>query len=656
MKRATRRTLPRELRDTTAWEDIDFAILGQDETVRAKALKEGIQKYLAFEKMGTFLSANGLTFEELLRALNRCIATHGNGKLFGWKGLLRHVRTKQYERVKPVEYTDRQSSGGFVGALGALFKQHPNIEASLESFCITGKRRKGDLPEARVTPALAHNRFKHLCKENKIGQDQWPFITKTEGRSAIANWLRELFGERYDEVVDRQYGEVASAKANTGRGIHSATFGSLPYDRWQMDEHSENLIGAVEVESPYGPIWFPAGRPSIIAVGDPGAPAILGYAMTFARAPESEDILDALEVALGDSPPHEFYLHGMHHMRGGGFPAYLDRDLCGYGCAVLEIDNALVHLARQVVSRIKDRLGCTILFGPVKRFECRAFIESVFGWLEKKGFLRCPSTTGTGPKDPRRRHAEEAAVKFKMSAEAIKDLTEALAGKFNARDEGACSRTAVDDIRHVLDDPNLGFLPTRVMPLEEGDPRLGITIETCTISGSRPNGDRPHVFLDGGRYEGEWLSDRWDLVGREVDLYIDRFRFRTMQLFLPNGVRLGEVAVRGWWAKSEHTRAQRKLLVTLLRQKRAIQSEDNDPVALFLHCMGQPLLKTKRARKKASREATDIAESNYRGYGMTSKRSDPEAATPALAQDVCDSDADQDVEEEELPTGVKVIN
>lgn len=654
MKRYNRRTLPIAWRNTREWADIDYASLDDRESLRIRTLKDGIVKYLAFEPMGKFLKQHELTMEELLRALNRCVTVASNGTLFGWSGLIPHLRVKPYQRVAPVRRADTYHKGGFSGVLQALFDQHPDIEEKLECFCLTGKRTKKGVPESRITPAIAHRRFTTLCREKGIGDYEWPFICKQEGKPAIANYLKHLFDEHYDEIVERQYGEVAQAKANTGKGIRDEPFCTFGYDVWQLDEHSENVIGAIEVDTPFGPAWFPAGRPQCIAVTDPALSAALGYSLTFARQPESEDILDALDAALGESAPHEFHLEGMHHVTGAGFPAHIDPDLKGYGCAMLEIDNSLVHLASKVIGPIRNRMGCSILFGPVKRFECRAFCESSFGWMERKGFLRCPNTTGTGPHDPRRKRAEEQAVKFKMSPQSLKDLNEALFGKFNAKDEGPYSHTVVDEIRRLMNDEALGFLPTKLLPVTLGEPKLGITIETLPISGAKERGDRPHIYLDYGRYEAKWLSDRFDLVGQLVQVHIDRYQFRVLRVFLPNGYFLGEVTVTGWWSKSEHTRSQRSDIEAFVRQRRGCKTEDSDPMALFLECHTRAMLeKSASKRKKVSDNARALAEAQlHDGYVAAGKG----AAAAPLPERSRHSQCDDDVDDDDLPEAVIAIN
>lgn len=654
MNQYNRRTLPIAWRNTDEWAAIDFASLSDREAVRTRTLKNGIEKYLAFESMGAFLKQHELSMEELLRALNRCVTVAPNGTIFGWNGLILHFRVKPYQRVAPVQRTDTYRRGGFSGVLQALFDKHPDIEKKLESFCLTGKRKKKGVPESRITNALAHRRFTTLCREKGIGDHEWPFVCKQEGKPAIANYLKHLFDEHYEEIVERQYGEVVQAKANTGKGIRDEPFGIFAYDVWQLDEHSENVMGAIEVDTPFGPAWFPAGRPQCIAVTDPALSAVLGYSLTFARQPESEDILDALDAALGENVPYEFHLEGMHHVTGAGFPAYIDPDLRRHGCAVLEIDNSLVHLAWKVIEPIRNRMGCSILFGPVKRFECRAFCESSFGWMERKGFLRCPNTTGTGPHDSRRRSAEEQAVKFKMSPQSLRDLNEALFGKFNAKDEGIYSRTVVDEIHRLMHDETLGFLPTRLLPSTLGEPRLGMTIETLPISGARAKGDRPHIFLDYGRYEAEWLSDRLDLVGQLVQVHIDRYRFRTLKVFLPNGYFLGEVTVTGWWSKAEHTRSQRADVEAFVRQRRGCKTEDNDPMVLFLECHTRAMLeKPASKRKKVSDNARAVAEAQLHGNDSAVGQG---AAAPPLPERNRYLQRDDDVDDDDLPEAVVAIN
>lgn len=653
MRRYNRRTLPAQWRDTSKWPATAFLVNDDDEeVVRAETLMEGINRYLSFERMGSYLKQHNITMETLLRALNRCVAPTADGGIFGWSALHMNVRTKPYERIAPMQHTDAYSRGGFAGALTSLFDDRPEIEHDLEFFCLTGKRSKGAMPESRVTDAIAHQRFKALCKEYGVTDGEWPFICRGEGKSAISKYLKRLFAEHYEQIAERQFGEVTLAKANTGRGFHDDLFDIEAYDVWQMDEHSENLMAAVEVDTPLGPAWFPCGRPQCIVVGDPALSAALGYSLTFLRQPESEDILDALSAALGENNPHQFDLEGMHHVTGGGFPSHMDSDMRGIGPAVLEVDNALVHLGLKVIKRIRDRMGCSIIFGPVKRFECRAFCESIFAWIERK-ILRCPTTTGTGPKDPRRRNAEEKAVKFKMCPESVRDLNETLFGKFNAKDEGENCRTVVDEIRRIMGDPKCGFLPTQLLPTTISEPKLSVSTERWKISGSLKKGNRAHIFFEYGRYEAEWLSERADLIGKEVILHIDRNCFRTMRVFKANGYFLGEVAVTGWWSKAEHTRSQRTDVQRFVRERRGRQTEDNDPMVLFFECHAKGVLEKSRGKKKkVTKSASAIAEANLRGYHAPVHPPESSSAMPGVTEKALFVPDEDD----ELPQGISAIN
>jgi len=606
--RFTRKTLPQELAACANWARVDLTGWPEEKSLRYTRLKELIQRYLGWKPMAEALTAYKITYEQLLRALNRCVALADDGKPYGWRALEPYCHTVEYSRRSPVRAMECITRGGYAGALGALFRQQPQVQELLDEYLLTGKRPES-VPESRVRLHGAHRYFLTLCKGIPVLPNQWPFCTERLGAGAIAAYARSFWELHYDEIVEQQHGEKAKAKSKTGRGIRSRLRAMAPYDVVELDEHKAHFIGTIGIPTSKGMRWCPIRRVTIILAVDRVSGVVLGYTVIFRREANAHDVTLAIARAIGPTPLRTLSLGGLTYPEGGGFPSGCIPacERCGWG--LLLVDNALAHFAHVILDRVRSTVGCAVNFGAVRRFERRPIAELVFNELSRAGFHRVPSTTGSNTQDSLRRGAEHAATKHRISMDAVLDLIELVIVDYNTkRGKANFGIGGLDYLRDVTADAS--FLPPRLpQPMPEDAP-LHLTIERGRIAGSQEKGVRPYVALDEVGYTSPALANRWDLIGEPVLKHIDESNLQRFEAFLPEGTPLGTVEAMGRWGESPHSREARRQINALLRSGELVLERGENPVVAWLAALAKAAVDKNRNdhRPKVTEEASQLAE------------------------------------------------
>lgn len=89
-----------------------------------------------------------------------------------------------------------------------------------------------------------------------------------------------------------------------------------------------------------------------------------------------------------------------------------------------------------VKDRLENLIGCFMNLGPVALPMRRGIIERFFKTLEENGFHRLPNTTGSEPKDPRRKDPEQQAIQLNITYEHLKQLIDVLISNYNGTPHG----------------------------------------------------------------------------------------------------------------------------------------------------------------------------------------------------------------------------
>lgn len=100
---------------------------------------EGVQKFVA--SYNELLAAVVRRQHELRRTrfqprqlydmLERCLTRHPDGRIYGFRGLIRYKHIVKYERTKPVAIRSKEGQGGAAGAFSQLLARYPELERFL---------------------------------------------------------------------------------------------------------------------------------------------------------------------------------------------------------------------------------------------------------------------------------------------------------------------------------------------------------------------------------------------------------------------------------------------------------------------------------------------------------------------------------------------
>lgn len=585
--RVKRSTIENEYRNLALWPQVSVENMEDAKRIKFERMKTAVDGYVGRGQVRKLFRQLGLHPVQVQRAAERCLTRHPDGRLFGYRGLLPHKNTRGYTRRKPLGARAFGSLGGFSGSLHLVFRRHKDIKARLDHYLLTGER-DGAVAESHVTNAAAHAFFLALCAEHDPGRTRYPFGTTQLGKSAIRNYCDAFRDANYDAIVARQYGKTAAAKARTGTGYHSRLTAVCPFDVIEIDEHRCDFLGMIRIPTPSGRRKLTLRRVILITCTDRRSGVVLGYTVVFKREADTQDLMAAVQNALDPWEAKTFAGEGQSYDEGAGFPSGRLPELADCGWASVLFDGALIHIANPVIDRLRNRLGCDINLGPVCRFERRPVAELVFKRLEELGFHILPSTTGSNPQDIRRQDAEAKARTANITMEAVLAAIELCIAHYNAvvtaRVDGV---SGLDFIEQWAKDEEFDSVLPRLPKRPAHHARLDTMIEPVKVTGSQADGVRPRVYTANAHYTSTVLSERWDLIGKELLAHINPNDVRTIELFDADGGYFGTLTTqKAYWRDVRHSLNQRAFVAGLIRREKLEEKHVVDFMRRFLAGLG----------------------------------------------------------------------
>ncbi|MEO6072502.1 MAG: integrase, partial [Burkholderiales bacterium] len=87
-----------------------------------------MEHYLAGESVRDIHTQTSVGSRQLYRLLERCLARHDDGRVFGYRGLLPHVHVNAYTRHTPLTTLSEAGSRGTAGAFAYCLERYPVLE------------------------------------------------------------------------------------------------------------------------------------------------------------------------------------------------------------------------------------------------------------------------------------------------------------------------------------------------------------------------------------------------------------------------------------------------------------------------------------------------------------------------------------------------
>ncbi len=606
MERWTFRTLPAELANTEKWRRVDLEALAEEDRQRFINYYNAITSYLKSGRISAVARSVGLDRHEVIRQLNRCVATAPDGHLYGWTAVLRGKRIQQYSRKAALPQGNGFAPGGRTGAFSLLLDTYPTIRETLERLIL--KKGRSATHEAKISAKSLHKSFLDLCGGAGIRADQYPFNSKSRGRRSVERFMEKVLLENPETGCLARHGQTARSHLNVGRGIPSVPYALDLYDVVGLDPHKLHCIGSVRVPGPRGLQRIAIQRIWIVPLLDEYSRAILGYSVGVRQECSATTIEQAIISAMSIWKPRTPKVPDLRYLEGAGLPSGLFPGLAAKGWTALTIDNAATHYSNAVAERARRRIGCFINYGPVGHWEHRAALERIMKTLEVRGFQRLPSSTGSNASDPIKQNPARAAVEACIDWEELLDLVDIELSNYNVtQHETLGNRSPLSIFRDHWLVQQIDFLPRGLPPPTPLAPELGVAIETKSVRGRFEEGRRPYVEIDRVHYTSPILSGMFGLIGKHIRLHIREADMRTVVAYCVNGDPLGVLTAQGVWGQVSHSREMRKEINALRDSGQLSLSPGVNPIAALLSYYAKAArMEVEKKPFKVSKSATKL--------------------------------------------------
>ena len=587
------------------WTEIPVEALPEEYRETFGKRRFAVDSYIDGVRNSEIEMRTGIKSQNIRNMVQRCCTLDETNNYIGYQALIPNRKLL---------------NAGTEGAFLKLLNRYPELKEYLEGLLFGDKRFT---LERNMNFTTIHKRFLQKLIDLGVPDYEYPFNTKYRGYNSLRNFLAKLSSEKLNKSAHRLIKDEEQKLTSTGIGTRYTYPSIAPYSMVQVDGHKIDIEYYVEVEEVDGSITkVVAMRPWLFAVIDVSTRCILGYSISQRENYDQYDVVDAIQNAL---LPHKkktfFRIKATNYPDNGGFPSAAFPQL---GYALIDnimLDNAKCHLAAHTVKRLTERLGISLNFGSVATPETRGIIERFFGTLETRGFHRLPMTTGSSPRDPKRRNAEEKCLRYDMTYEDICELIELLIAEYNSTPHTSLNNLSPLEClrRRVFDN---GITPV----LAEGQLRAAIDklnyiTDTRIVRGGK-SGKRAYITYNGAVYRNNLLSITNDYIGQKIHLEINPRDISCIDGYSSDGAYLGELMAVGEFGTKSHSLKTRKEALKIARDR---GYENNSLFSSPISVFEQEL--SERASKGKSRRAATKQDQVRREQGKPKPSEEP--AKPA---------------------------
>lgn len=585
--------------DYSRWPGVAEHLLPEETRRRYLLLRKAVEEACDGYKSSAIVGRYEISRSNLSYLINRCTARHPDGRLWGYRALVKNCRQVEYVRKKASEQTEGADGNGLAGAFSRLLKQYPIIDKIITQTIRT--------KEAGINIAALHGRIVKQLRVLGLTSQDYPLNTKYAGYVALTKYIKHLIATGNHELAAAKYGRGVNDGLQANTGKQSILRPLEPLEIACYDEQQFPFIGTLVVENQGKESDVPLRRGYLCILVDQDSADILGYSLAIAKRFRALDLLHAYETFVTPWARRELTIPGMRYAENAGLPSGVVPQAHGRRISIISVDNHLSHLANAVVSHLRMRTGAIIRFGKVRHWISRQAVEGIFSEMQKRGFIRIPSTTGSGPDDPAVRDPVEKAVKFRIRMEQIVEVIDVLVANHNARPRTSLmSKTPNEVLASALDETKRLSVVPKFPEAFMKDPQIAVEIVIVTVRGSRQSGRAPYVQLDEAKYTNDLLRQHWSMIGVRLQAHI-RGDYRKIRVFRMDGTEYGVLEVTGHWAKTFHTREIRKEIIHLNKEK-LIDLKGDDPISVYTDYLAKRATRNANSKRpKITREAGLLA-------------------------------------------------
>lgn len=585
--------------DYSKWATVAEQLLPEETRRRYLLLRKAVEETCDGHKSSAIAERYEVSRSNISYLINRCTARHPDGRLWGYRALVKNCRQVEYVRKKASEQTEGADGNGLAGAFSRLLQQYPVIDKIIAQTVGT--------KEAGLNITALHGRIVKQLRALGLTFQDYPLNTKYAGYVALTRYIKNLMATGDHELAAAKYGGSVNDGLQANTGKKSILRSLRPLEIACYDEQQFPFIGTLVIENQGKEIDVPLRRGYLCLLVDQDSAAILGYSLAIAKRFRALDLLHAYEMFITPWMRRELTIPGLRYVENSGLPSGVVHQACGRRISIISVDNHLSHLANAVVSHLRMRTGAIIHFGKVRHWISRNAVEGIFAEMQKREFIRLPSTTGSGHDDPAVLDPVKKAIKLRIRMEQIVELIDVLVANHNARPRASLmSKTPNEVLASELDETKRLFVVPKFPEVFMKDPQVAVEIVTATVRGSRQTGRAPYVQLDKAKYTNDLLRQHWSMIGVRLQVHI-KGDYRKIRVFRMDGTEYGVLEVTGHWAKTFHTREIRKEIIRL-NNDRLIDLRGDDPIGVYADYLAQRATRNANfKRPKITREAGVLA-------------------------------------------------
>lgn len=598
-----RSSIPELLADLSRWPTVDRSAFAEDERASYDKRVEAVTLFVEQRdvSMTEIARRTGVHREQLFRLMERCLRTHEDGRIQGFRGLLPYKRLKEYERSAKVAATKPRGRGGSAGALGQLLNRLPALRTWLKRQAQERNKplREGEVREVRRSLRRIHKQFLDKCKALGVKDTDWPFNRDGLGFRSLQTFIyaeqRSSGGSASEEVKDAPGELVADEPEVDTEGWPAAI---LPFDAVQFDGHKLDIRLTLRFVDPFGmESVFELTRIFILVCLDVVTRAVLGYHIALSTEYDSDDVARALQSCFGDHQGPKLTIPGLSVREGGGYPCGMFPQARYPGWRWFQYDNAKANVANATLERLTDIVNCYVHAGRLGEPNDRAFIERFFATIARLGLHQLPGATGSSVDDIVRRLADFGAdLELAMTVDELEQVIEVMLADYNGESHGGLGgRTPLEAMRYWLSKP--GVL---IRSLPTAKRRQLIFLQEARIVTLRGK-NRPYLNFEGVRYSSDVLSSKPELCGKKIRIYFNTQDIRQLHAFFEDGAELGVLVASRSWRRTAHSLRQRQEILRLVRLGKLRYRGDQDAIEAYA-------LYKRRLARTSKKAANSLAE------------------------------------------------
>lgn len=581
--------------DISSWPQVLYENLNIEEKAIFFNRKQAVDLFMTTEtKISDIELQFGFGRRHIYRFVKRCLEKDEFEMIMGYRALIPYKRLKNYHRNSfPMANTKKEN---FSGAFNLLLDTYPSLREMIINLYFN-RNSKYKVNDPIINIKHLHKKFVDECRRLGIKANEYPLNTKTLAKKSLERFVKSLSKSHFIDVAKRNGDQAFMVAKNTGKGNKNNPMTIRPLERIEFDGHRIDTSIAIIFKTPEGDeIVEVMNRIWLLAIIDTATRTVLGYHLCLNKEYSSDDVLMCIRNAIIPWNPKRLTIEGLKYSPIANFVSNAIPE-ASYGIwDEFCYDNAKANLAKIVQNKLVDLIGCSINAGPVAAPIRRPIIERFFRSLEQNGFHRLPSTTGSHPKDPKRKKPEESAVKYRISAEHLEELTDVLIAEYNGTPhEGNNNLSPLEVFQQRID---RGMTITQLSKERRNEMNFFSLTVTRKVKGHDKEGRRPFVYYEGVKYSNEVLLRSPQLINKSLELLINTDDLRVIKAFLADGSELGNLTAIGKWGISPHNLRTRKAINKLKNNKMIHFNQYEDPISVYQKYLERESLKNKTSRNK----------------------------------------------------------